>query len=64
MKICSDSEELMPELKEKFLGDDTREEKIQILSLVPNNQLRSTATSFFNILEYLMRLTRETKREN
>lgn len=54
----------MPELKEKFLGDDTREEKIQILSLVPNNQLRSTATSFFNILEYLMRLTRETKREN
>ena len=37
MKICSGSEELMPELKEKFLGDDTREEKIQILSLVPNN---------------------------
>ena len=26
--------------------------------------MRSTATSFFNILEYLMRLTRETKREN
>ena len=46
MKIGSDSEEFMPELKEKFLGADTREEKIQILSLVPNNWLRSTEQVF------------------
>ena len=55
LKIYSDCEELMGEFKRKFLHADTGEEKIQILTLVPNNWSRSRAARFFNTSEYLVR---------
>ena len=54
----------MEKLKRKFLSADTKEEKTQILTLVPHNWSRSRAANFFNTSEYFMRLTRETKCEN
>lgn len=54
----------MDELKRKFLCAVTRKEKIQILTLVPNNWLQSKAASFSNTSEYLVKLARETKHEN
>lgn len=63
LNIYSDCEELIDKLKRKFLSVDTREDKIQILTLVPNNWSRSRAAIFFNTSECLVRLTRETKHE-
>ena len=41
----------------------TREERIQLLTLIPEHWSRERAVSFFNVTEYMVRTARNVKKE-
>ena len=64
LTICNDCDVLMRQVKEKFDKCHTRKERIQLLSLIPEQWYRERAVSFFNVTEYMVRTARNVKKEN
>ena len=54
---------LMCQVKEKLDTCHKREERIQLLTLIPEHWSRERAVSFFNITEYMVRTARNVKKE-
>ena len=53
----------MRQVKEKLGKCHVREERIQLLTPIPEHQSRERAVSFFNVTEYLVRTARNVKKE-
>ena len=63
LTICNDCNVLMRQVKEKLDKCHTREERIQLLTLIPEHWSRERAVSFFNVTEYMVRTARNVKKE-
>ena len=63
LTICNDCNVLMQQVKEKLDKCHTREERIQLLTLIPEHWSRERAVSFFNVTEYMVRTARNVKKE-
>ena len=63
LTICNDCNILMWQVKEKLDKCHTREERIQLLTLIPEHWSRERAVSFFNVTEYMVRTARNVKKE-
>ena len=63
LTICNDCDVLMRQVKEKLDKCHTREERIQLLTLIPEHWSRERAVSFFNVTEYMVRTARNVKKE-
>ena len=63
LTICNNFDVLMRQVKEKLDKCHTREERIQLLTLIPEHWSRERAVSFFNVTEYMVRTARNVKKE-
>ena len=63
LTICNNFDVLMRQVKEKLDKCHTREERIQLLTLIPEHWSREKAVSFFNVTEYKVRTARNVKKE-
>ena len=63
LTICNDCGVLMRQVKEKLDKCHTREERIQLLTLIPEHWSRERAVSFFNVTEYMVRTARNVTKE-
>ena len=61
--ICNDYDVLMIQVKEKLDKCQTREERIQLLTLIPEHWSRERAVSFFNVTESWLELQEVPKKE-
>ena len=61
LTICNDCDVLMRQVKEKLDKCHTREERIQLLTLIPEHWSRERAVSFFNVTEYMVRTARNVE---
>ena len=62
LTICNDCDVLIGQVKEKLGICYTREERIQLLSLIPEHWSRQKAVSFFCVTEYMVRTARNVKK--
>ena len=63
LTIRNDCDVLIRQVKEKLDKCHTREERIQSLTLIPEYWSRERAVSFFNVTEYMVRTSRNVKKE-
>ena len=63
LTICNDCDVLMRQVKEKLDKCHTREERIQFLTLIPENWSTERAVTFFNVTEYMVRAARNDTKE-
>ena len=63
LTICNDCNVLLQQVKEKLDKCHTREERIQLLTLIPEHCSRERAVSLFNVTEYIVRTARNVKKE-
>ena len=63
LTICNNFDVLMRQVKEKLDKCHTREERIQLLTLIPEHWSRERAVSFFNVTEYMVRTARNVTKE-
>ena len=60
--ICNDCEVLMIQVKEKLDKCQAREERIQLLTLIPEYWSRERAVSFFDVTESWLELQEVSKK--
>ena len=63
LTICNGCDVLIRQVKEKLDKCHTTEERIQLLTLMPEHWSRERAVSFFNVTEYMVRTARNVKKE-